>query len=103
MSVTTLAFTAEMPALEACGWAEFESWLVAMREELPAAALAASLDQAQEKLIDSVCGPKWMPTRGLPAPFACPHCRAGEDFARKGRRTRPRKIHTAVGVVELRL
>jgi len=104
MSVTTLAFTAELPALdERCGWAKFESWLVAMREELPAAALAEALDEAQEKLIDSVCGPKWMPTRGLPAPFACPRCQRSEDFARKGRRTRPRKIHTAAGVVELRL
>jgi hypothetical protein len=104
MSITTLALTADVPALdEACGWANFESWLVAMREELPAAVLAQALDEAQERLIDSVCGPKWMPTRGLPAPFACPRCQAGEDFARKGRRTRPRKIHTATGVVELRL
>jgi hypothetical protein len=103
MSVTTLALKAEVPALDECGWAEFESWLVAMREELPAAALAAALDEAQERLIDSVCGPKWMPTRGLAAPFACPRCQVNEDFARKGRRSRPRKIHTATGVVELRL
>lgn len=102
MSVTTLALTADVPALdEGCGWSEFESWLVAMREELPAAALAAALEEAQEKLIDSVCGPKWMPTRGLSAPFACPRCRVAEDFARKGRRTRPRKIRTATGTVEL--
>lgn len=101
MSVTTLRFTAELPALDECEWVEFESWLVAMREELPAAALAESLDVAQEKLIDAVCGPKWMPTRHLPAPFACPRCQAGEDFARKGRRTRVRKIHTSAGSVEL--
>ena len=103
MSVTSLLFTAEVPALDAVGWAEFESWLVAMRADLPAAALAEALDQAQERLIDGVCGPKWRPTRGLPAPFACPRCQLGEDFARKGRRSRPRKIHTATGVVELRL
>lgn len=103
MPVTTLKVTAEVPALEECGWADLESWLVAMRSELPAAALAASVDELQEQLIDSVCGPRWMPTRGLAAPFACPRCGAGEDFARKGRRNRPRKIHTAAGVVELRL
>lgn len=105
MSVTTLTITADVPALDdaRCGWAEFESWLVAMREELPVSALAEALDEAQEKLIDSVCGPKWIPTRGLPAPFLCPRCQADADFARKGRRTRPRKIHTAAGVVELRL
>lgn len=104
MSITTLALTADVPAFDGvCGWAEFESWLVAMREEVPAAALAAALDEAQEKLIDSVCGPKWMPTRGLSAPFACPRCQVREDFARKGRRSRPRKIHTSAGVVELRL
>src|SRR5664280_2888229 len=42
-----------------------------------------------------------MPVRGLAAPFGCTGCEVGEDFARKGRRTRPRKLHTAVGTLEL--
>src|SRR5664280_2429915 len=47
------------------------------------------------------CGPRWAPVRCLLAPFACPGCGAREDFARKGKRTRPRKLHTAAGTVEL--
>ena len=38
---------------------------------------------------------------GLAAPFACPRCQTAEDFARKGKRTRERKLHTAAGPVEL--
>jgi hypothetical protein len=37
----------------------------------------------------------------LPAPFACPRCGMAEDFVRKGKRTRRRKLHTAAGTVEL--
>ena len=39
--------------------------------------------------------------RNRPAPFACPRCGSGEDFARKGKRTRKRKLHTVAGTVEL--
>ena len=74
-----------------------------MREEVPAAALAASLEDLQDRLIDQVCGPKWLPVRGLPAPFGCPGCGVMSDFARKGKRTRPRRFATAAGVVRVRL
>src|SRR5664279_3515884 len=50
---------------------------------------------------EEACGPRWAPVRGRLAPFACPGCGAREDFARKGKRTRPRKLHTAAGTVEL--
>jgi hypothetical protein len=59
------------------------------------------LEDAQERLIEAACGPRRMPVRGLKAPFACPRCAARDDFARKGNRTRPRKLHTAAGAVEL--
>jgi hypothetical protein len=84
-------------------WSAFESLAVQMTKEVAGVALAEALDELQERLIDSVCGPKWTPVRGLPAPFACPGCGAGEDFARKGRRTRPRRFDTSAGRVEVRL
>src|SRR4051812_41594485 len=74
-----------------------------MREELPAAALAAALEELQDRLIDQVCGPKWLPVRGLPAPFGCPGCGVMSDFARKGKRTRPRRFDTAAGIVRVQL
>lgn len=39
--------------------------------------------------------------RGLAAPFACPRCGTEQDFARKGKHTRRRKLHTAAGVLKL--
>jgi len=39
--------------------------------------------------------------RNLPTPFACPRCAVAEDFARKGKWTRKRKLHTVAGTVEL--
>ncbi|MGH4016805.1 MAG: hypothetical protein ACRDSL_23305 [Pseudonocardiaceae bacterium] len=66
-----------------------------MSREVPLRALEEALADAQERLIDSVCGPRWSPVRDLPAPFACPRCGTAEDFARKGKRTRKRKLHTA--------
>jgi hypothetical protein len=102
MSSTTLALTIETPPLGAASsWSAFESLAVQMARDLPRQALAEALDEAQERLIDGVCGPRWAPVRGLPAPFACPGCGAREDFARKGRRTRPRVLHTAAGRVEI--
>ena len=104
MSLTTLALTAELPELgESRTWPQLAAWAVAMREELPAAALAAALEELQDRLIDRVCGPKWLPVRELPAPFGCPGCGVMSDFARKGKRTRPRRFDTAAGVVRIQL
>lgn len=104
MTVVNLALSIDAPDLDAfASWSAFESLAVQMSKELPAQALAQALDELQERLIDSTCGPKWSPARGLPAPFSCPRCRAGEDFARKGRRTRLRRFDTAAGKVEIRL
>src|SRR5664279_2974330 len=102
MSTSTVALTIEMPPLDASlSWNALESLVVGMSHELPARALALALDDAQERLLQEACGPRWAPVRGLLAPFACPGCGAREDFARKGKRTRPRKLHTAAGTVEL--
>lgn len=102
MSGTTLALTIDTPVLgESLSWNALESLVVAMSHEVPARALALALEDAQERLIEAACGPRWMPVRGLTAPFVCPGCGARDDFARKGKRTRLRKLHTAAGVVEL--
>ncbi len=75
MSATVLTLTIEPGALDArSSWAEFESLAVQMSREVPLRALEAALADAQERLIDSVCGPRWSPVRGLAAPFACPRC-----------------------------
>lgn len=104
MPVINLALSIEAPDLdERSLWSAFESLAVQMSKDLPAAALAAALDELQERLIDQVCGPKWAPARGVPAPFSCPGCGAGSDFARKGRRTRLRRFDTAAGRIEVRL
>lgn len=102
MPVTTLTLTVDLPGLDASvSWSEFESMAVAMREQLPAAALAETLERLQEELIDRVCGTRWLPVRGLDAPFACPRCGVMRDFARKGRRSTPRRFHTSIGVVDV--
>src|SRR5674536_294522 len=102
MSTSTVALTIEMPSLDASlSWNALESLVVGMSHEVPARALALALDDAQERLLQEACGPRWAPVRGLLAPFACPGCGAREDFARKGKWTRPRKLHTAAGTVEL--
>lgn len=104
MRVVNLALSIEAPELdELSSWSAFESLAVQMTKEVAGLALAQALDELQERLVDSVCGPKWAPVRGLPAPFACPRCESHEDFARKGRRTRPRRFDTAAGRVEVRL
>jgi hypothetical protein len=106
-SSISVTLCAEVPDLGegpgALSWSMVEAWAVAMREEVPAAALAVSLEQVQDQLIDRVCGPRWLPVRGLPAPFACPGCGVMQDFVRKGKRTRPRRIDTSVGVVRVQL
>jgi hypothetical protein len=102
MSATTLTLTIEPGMLEARScWSEFESLAVAMSREVLLRALEEALADAQERLIDSVCGPRWAPVRGLAAPFACPRWEMVEDFVRKGKRTRRRKLHTAAGTVAL--
>jgi len=101
VSSTTLALSIQTPPLEVSSWSAFESLAVQMGKDLPRQALAEALEQAQERLIDSVCGPRWAPVRGVAAPFACPRCQTAEDFARKGKRTRPRVLHTAAGKVEI--
>lgn len=103
MPLTTVAMTAEIPALGALTWPQLEAWAVAMRDELPAATLAAALEDLQARLIDEVCGPRWLPVRDIPAPFGCPGCGVMSDFARKGMRTRPRRFDTAAGIVRLHL
>lgn len=104
MTVVNLALSIDVPDLDAfASWSAFESLAVQMSKELPAQALARALDELQERLIDGTCGVRWSPVRGLPAPFSCPRCGAGEDFARKGRRTRLRRFDTAAGKVEIRL
>jgi hypothetical protein len=78
VSATTLSLTIEPGVLDArSSWSEFESLAVAMGRELPGQALASVLADAQERLIDSVCGPRWAPVRSLPAPFGCPRCTTG--------------------------
>ena len=53
MPFTTLALTAELPELgESLTWSQLEAWAVAMREELPAAALAATVEELQDRLVD---------------------------------------------------
>jgi hypothetical protein len=102
MSATTLMLTVEPGVLDTrSSWSEFESLAVQMGKELPGQALASVLADAQERLIDSVCGPRWAPVRDLAAPCGCPRCGVREDFARKGKRARKRKLHTAAGTVEL--
>lgn len=104
MPVVNLALSIEAPELGALSsWSVFESLAVQMSKDVPALALAQALDELQERLIDQVCGPKWAPARDRPAPFACPGCGAGGDFARKGRRSRLRRFDTAAGRVEVRL
>jgi len=102
MSATSLMLTVEPGVLDRRSFVvEFESLVAQMSREVPLRALEATLANAQERLIDSVCGSRWAPVRGLPAPFACPRCAVAEDFVRKGRRTRKRKLRTAAGTAEL--
>jgi hypothetical protein len=98
MSSTTLALTIETPALDAASWSLFESLAVQMSKDLPRQALAEALDEAQERLIDGVCGPRWAPMRHLPAPLACPKCQAGQGLRPQGQAARPRVLHTAAGM-----
>jgi hypothetical protein len=86
-------------------WAEWEALGDALARRLPGEALEQVAEQYQQRLLERVCGRRWHPQRHLPAPFACPRegCGATSDFARKGRRSRRRRLDTSVGVLRLRL
>lgn len=103
MPLTTLALVAGLPDFGDLTWPQLEAWAVAMRDDLPGSALAVALEDVQARLLDQVCGPRWLPVRDLPAPFGCPGCGVMSDFARKGMRTRLRRFDTAAGVVRVRL
>ncbi len=100
MSATTLLLTVEPGALDArSSWSEFKSFVVTMTRDVPLQALEATLADAQERLIDSVRGPRCAPVPGLPAPFGCPGCEMAEDFARKvSGHARAGAIKTGLGV-----
>lgn len=91
------------PVDERASWAQWEALAVDVGRDLPGRLLATLAHEVQHRVLNEACGPRWRPTRGRPAPFACTRCGAEEDFARKGRRSRPRRLDTAVGVVRLRL
>ncbi len=85
MSATTLMLTVEPGVLDArSSWSEFESLAVQMSREVGLRALEATLADAQERLIDSVCGPRWSPVRGLAAPFRLPALRVEGGLRAQG-------------------
>lgn len=85
------------------GWAALEALGVALAKSLPVRAIVTVLHVWQVRLVDRVCGPSGEPVRGLAAPLACTRCGAEEDFARKGRRNRLRRLDTIIGTVGFRL
>jgi hypothetical protein len=102
----TVTLTLEIGSVEQrCSWADWEALGVELARELPSQAVAALAAEVQEGLLEEVCGPRWHPVRGLAAPFACPRqeCESREDFARRGARSRPRRLDTAFGTVRLEL
>ena len=110
VSGTRLALTVDLPELErSLSWSQVESLMVELGHRAPAEVLALVLDEAQERLVQQVCGPRRAPRAssgvgaGVSAPFACPGCGARSAFVRKGRRTRPRKLRTATGLLTLRV
>ena len=90
-------------------WSQVESLMVELGHRAPAEVLALVLDEAQERLVLQVCGPRRAPRAasgvgaGVPAPFACPGCGIRAGFVRKGRRSRGRKLRTAAGLLTLRV
>jgi len=52
-----------------------------MRRKVLPQVLGSATADAQERLIDAVCGPRWAPTRTCQ--HRCPHCEATGDFARR--------------------
>jgi hypothetical protein len=90
---------------ESASWAVWEALGADLARSLPARALTTMLAEFQHRLLERVCGPRWHPQRRLSAPFACPNeaCGAEADFARKGRRSRLRRLDTSVGTLRVRL
>ena len=81
MSGTTLALTIDTPVLgESLSWNALESCMVDMSHQVPARALALALEDAQERLIEAVCGRRWRPVPGAGVPFACPGCGTREGY-----------------------
>ena len=81
MSGTRLALTVDLPVLDRkMTWSQVESLMVELGHRAPAEVLALVLDEAQERLVLQVCGPRRAPRAasgvgaGVPAPFACPGC-----------------------------
>jgi hypothetical protein len=90
---------------ESASWAVWEALGAELSKCLPARALTTVLAEFQHRLLERVCGARWRPQRDLAAPFACPNeaCGAESDFARKGRRSRLRRLDTSVGTLRVRL
>ena len=58
MSGTRLALTVDLPVLDRkVSWAQLESLMVELGHRAPAEVLALVLDEAQELLVEQVCGP----------------------------------------------
>lgn len=93
------------PIEETAAWEAWEALGADLARVLPTRTLTTVLHEHQHRLLERVCGARWQPQRGLPAPFACPEgtCGATGDFARKGRRSRLRRLDTSVGTLRLRL
>jgi hypothetical protein len=98
----TVSLEVDPIAVEA-SWADWEALGDQLAREVPGRTLEAVAQQYQERLLEVVCGARWRPKRHLRAPFACPRCAAEGDFARKGRRSRPRRLDTSIGTLRLRL
>lgn len=50
MPLSTVALTADLPELPSLSWSQLEAWAVAMRDDVPGAALAAALKDLQARL-----------------------------------------------------
>ena len=100
----TLSLEVE-PIEDGASWAEWEALGDQLARELPGRSLEAVAEQYQQRLLERTCGRRWHPERDLPAPFSCPRqgCGARSDFARKGRRSRRRRLDTSIGTLHLRL
>jgi hypothetical protein len=78
--------TVDLPVLDReMSWAQLESLMVELGHRAPAEVLALVLDEAQELLVERVCGPRRAPRArgggdGEQAPFGCPGCGARGGF-----------------------
>ncbi len=103
MSATTLSLTVEPGALDArSSWSEFESLAVQMSREVSLRVSEATLAGAQERLIDSVCGPRWVPVRTCRRRSPARAVRWPRTSPARANAPGRRKLHTAAGTVEFR-